>query len=470
MTLRSGRRALLGVLTAAALFCAAAPAGASSIVYVKDGNVWLTDPDGAKRYQVTFDGGYLSPSQADDGTIVAWRAKQFVRMNRSGYVLNPPVDGIGRDDGGGKFYGPWEPKVSPDGRRIAYWFGEYTSRYSYGCYCYLYTVESRSTWTWADRFKPFTEDGQHVGLDAPSWLTNDRLLATYAGFSQNVWTWKLDSGHANRDGQWAYTARRQDGGYYDFGDAEVSPDGSRFAATAGGDAASNDELYLATTNGPLWVGEPPYDNGLQPLPPQPDLRCGGRVGKIVSPTWSPDSRALAYSVADGVHVLGTDGLPGCESLPDRVIAPGGSEPDWGPADVDPSQAPSPPAAGGKPGARSSGPRTTQLRLTRARLTPRAFPAARRGPGVIASRAGATLRYRVSEPARITLTIRRAGRHGTKVRGKLKTAGRPGANALRLTGRIARRSLAPGRYTLRIAARDLTRRERATATVAFRITR
>jgi hypothetical protein len=43
MTLRTGRRVLIGVLAAAALACAAAPAGASSLVYVKDGNVWLTD-------------------------------------------------------------------------------------------------------------------------------------------------------------------------------------------------------------------------------------------------------------------------------------------------------------------------------------------------------------------------------------------------------------------------------------------
>jgi predicted lipoprotein with Yx(FWY)xxD motif len=106
MTLRTRRRALAGVLAAAALAFAAAPAGASSIVYVKDGNVWLTDADGAKQYQVTFDGGYTSPSQADDGTIVAWRAKQHVRMDRSGRQLNPPVDSIGRDDGGGQFYGP----------------------------------------------------------------------------------------------------------------------------------------------------------------------------------------------------------------------------------------------------------------------------------------------------------------------------------------------------------------------------
>jgi hypothetical protein len=62
-----------------AAFAFAATAGADSIVYVKDGNVWLTSPDAAKQYQVTFDGGYSSPSQADDGTIVALRGKQFVR-------------------------------------------------------------------------------------------------------------------------------------------------------------------------------------------------------------------------------------------------------------------------------------------------------------------------------------------------------------------------------------------------------
>src|SRR4051794_39626584 len=80
---------------AAIALAIAAPAHADSIVYVKDGNVWLTSPDGAKQYQVTADGGYDSPSQADDGTIVALRAKQFIRMDRSGHPLNAPVDGMG---------------------------------------------------------------------------------------------------------------------------------------------------------------------------------------------------------------------------------------------------------------------------------------------------------------------------------------------------------------------------------------
>jgi hypothetical protein len=58
----------------------------------------------------------------------------------------------------------------------------------------------------------------------------------------------------------------------------------------------------------------------------------------------------------------------------------------------------------------------------------------------------------------------------RVHGKLETAGRPGTNRVRLTGRIARRSLRPGRYTLRIAARDLTGHEHASAKVTFRIVR
>lgn len=52
-------------------FCLPAAASADSIVYASDGNLFLISPDGAKSYQLTRDGGYSSPSQADDGTIGA---------------------------------------------------------------------------------------------------------------------------------------------------------------------------------------------------------------------------------------------------------------------------------------------------------------------------------------------------------------------------------------------------------------
>jgi hypothetical protein len=192
-------RSLTALAVCAAAACAfAATAGADSIVYVKDGNVWLTKPDAAKQYQVTFDGGYSSPSQADDGTIVALRGKQFVRMNRSGAQLNAPFAGIGTS--GGNFYGPYEPRVSPDGTRIAYWFGQYSSYYSYGCSCYLYHLESKTAWSYASRFTdPTAESENYLGLEQPEWLTNDRLLAGYPGFWMSGWTFKLGTGTGYSD-------------------------------------------------------------------------------------------------------------------------------------------------------------------------------------------------------------------------------------------------------------------------------
>src|SRR3954451_23660989 len=197
------RRATL-TLAACAItaLTAAAPASADSIVYVKDGNVWLTSPDATKQYQVTFDGGYDSPSQADDGTIVALHDKMLVRLDRGGHRIGQPVAGIGSPGpgGGDAFYGPYAPRVSPDGKRIAYWFGQYSQYFSSPCNCYLFHRESHTTWTYADHFTdPSAESDYAKGVTQPEWLTNDRLLTTYSGFSQNIWTWKIAQGTGPTD-------------------------------------------------------------------------------------------------------------------------------------------------------------------------------------------------------------------------------------------------------------------------------
>ena len=68
------------VTAAAALALSPALASADSIVYVKDGNVWLASGDSSNQYQVTTDGTdehpYYSPTQADDGTIAAGTARR----------------------------------------------------------------------------------------------------------------------------------------------------------------------------------------------------------------------------------------------------------------------------------------------------------------------------------------------------------------------------------------------------------
>jgi hypothetical protein len=389
------------VVAAAAVVALAATASADSIVYVKDGNVWLTSPDAAKQYQVTFDGGYSSPSQADDGTIVALRARQFVRMDRSGHQLNAPIDAIGTS--GGNFYGPYEPRVSPDGTRIAYWFGQYSDYYSYGCNCYLYHLESKTAWTYADRFTdPSSESENYLGLEQPEWLTNDRLLASYPGFWMSGWTFKIGTGtgYASNAAQWWYQFKDDQGYNYYPTDPALSPDGRKLALSNGGDPNTKTQLLLAAVPGPAWVGEPPYENDYlgNSAVEQPQLQCSQEKGLVVNPTWSQDSGSVAYGSTDGIHVVGVPADWNCAGLADRLLAPGGSEPDWGPADVNLAQKPSPPAGAGAP---SGAPKTVAKAgpgLARVRLTPTSFRA----------RAGARLRFTLAGPARLTLVVTRAG--------------------------------------------------------------
>jgi hypothetical protein len=131
-TLRRVKLATIAIALCATAI-AAAPASADSIVYAKQGNLYLSSTDGSKGYQLTFDGGYSSPSQADDGTIGGLHYKQLVRMNRSGQLLNAPIEAMG----------------------------------------------SAGTWTWADHFtSPATESEYDQDLVQTEWVTNDRLLGT----------------------------------------------------------------------------------------------------------------------------------------------------------------------------------------------------------------------------------------------------------------------------------------------------
>ncbi len=116
-------RALL--VAACALAAAPAAAGADSLVYIKDANVWLAHADGSGAYQVTLDGTvdhpYRVPVQADDGTIVASHLDEIVRMRQNGSVLNtidpdPLVNSVSHPVDGP----PVNLAVSPDGSKIAY--------------------------------------------------------------------------------------------------------------------------------------------------------------------------------------------------------------------------------------------------------------------------------------------------------------------------------------------------------------
>lgn len=355
--------------------------------------------------------------------------------------------------------GPYEPRVSPDGTRIAYWFGQYSSYYSYGCYCYLFHLESKTAWSYADHFTdPTSESENYLGIEQPEWLTNDRLLASYPDFWMSGWTFKLGSGDSSTAAQWWYQFKDDQGYNYFPTDPALSPDGKKLALANGGDPTAKSQILLASVPGPAWVGDPPYENDYlgNSAVQQPQLQCTQEKGLVVNPTWSQDSGSVAYGSTDGIHVMGVPADWNCAGLTDRLLAPGGSEPDWGPADVDMAQKPSAPVAA--PGAARPAGKPTGPGLAKVRLTPARFRA----------RAGAKLRFTLAGPAKLTLVVTRAS--GRAVKGSIRSAGKPGANTLRFKGRIGGHTLRPGRYRLTITARAMAGGAGAKATTAFRIVR
>ena len=129
-------------------------------------------------------------------------------------------------------------------------------------------------------------------------------------------------------------------------------------------------------------------------------------------------------------------VPDCSTAARRpsAVAPGGSEPAFGPADVSPAAADQ---------------RSARVSAGRVALRPRAFRAA----------AGSRLRFTLSAPARVRLTVRTAG---GKRAGRVRAlAGRSGVNSVRFRAR----GLRPGRYRLEIAPAGGRPR-----TTAFRIVR
>ena len=103
-----------------------------SLVYIKNHDVWLSDPDGTDAHRVTTSGDedspWRSPSQADDGTIAASFGTRIVRMEQNGEVLSsidpsPLMNSVSHPQDGV----PVDVAISPNGKVIAWTY------YTYEC-------------------------------------------------------------------------------------------------------------------------------------------------------------------------------------------------------------------------------------------------------------------------------------------------------------------------------------------------
>jgi WD40 repeat protein len=328
---RISARPVLATLAAMLVVaCLGAAAQASSIVYVKDNAVWVTSPDGKHQVKLASGRKFASPSQADDGTIVALGDDNHLyRFSHSGRPIGKPVAtwlGLG---GGSGFSGPYRTRVSPDGKKVAF-----TVLHVQGLdqVSGNSEVEGITSYSYVDRYTPPGVLGLVKGWDNPAWIDSSHTVAFNPGadaFPDGVNVAYHELGHANPnavdDMHHAYTwFDDPSASYMVFGD--ITRKGDKLAVGEDGFAATRTiRLYSVATRPPYKDDAPVYRCRLANPP--------GDGYESVS--WSPDGQSLAYQAGGSIYTVHVGEIAGgCAGLgKPRLLVAGGTSPSWGPAGV-----------------------------------------------------------------------------------------------------------------------------------------
>lgn len=314
--------------SSAPLTARASEVARESIVFARGGNVWSAAPDGSRQRRVTRNGTaanpYTSPTQADNGTIVALRGTKIYRLNRKGRVLGRPrVVATGLRNAGPLHELALGPAVSPDGKKVALTKATLQGAYDphtgvKGMNLLAVTTEYRSALTGsklAERHEPGTY------LQSPSWIDNRRLLvfAPYSSYSPQLFVDTLGGGLQgwfadDLDGSEPFDRKLLDEG-------ELTRAGDKLALIRGTNVEGD------------WAGAALTVYPVSGFSTAPRAICSLPVtnGPLAKPTWSPDGRTLAWSNRSGVWASAVDlTAPGCGLSP-RLVIRGGTTADWGPA-------------------------------------------------------------------------------------------------------------------------------------------
>lgn len=294
------RSSLLAALAAAIVFPAAA--AGESIVFVKDGNVGVFN--GTTTRMITSGGNWESASQADDGLIVAVRTSQgtspghtnrvLVRLTRDGEQIGDPGVPVSPDT---QQTGPFDAKVSPDGRNVAFWkLRDTVSDYPIAVVAPTDDPNAYATenfWSMTGHWKPFWVNSTTAALFR---LQNYPRVSTYTFGNQFSTPW--------------------------FGSDEQTP------AQAGGDISADGTRMATIIQGEqeIWLWEL---NGPPPAAPTPKCKLSTPAGTFASPSWSPAGTELAWQDDNGIHISQIRDWATCD-IPNQVVVPGGKQPDWGP--------------------------------------------------------------------------------------------------------------------------------------------
>ena len=279
-----------------------------SIVYVKGFNVWIARGDGTGQRQLTHDGsrskGYFSPSEADNGTIAAARGPLIVRLSHNGAVLNRIDPPALKNSAGESMDGPvTQVALSPDGKTVAYSFVRPSCPVGGDCQ-YRYATG----YTAADHLS--TAGGSTFFHD-PSWIGSGRTLQS-GGYGSQVQLQDVKAAPRYWFDDRDYAGSNDT----DLADGELSPDGRQLVEIRGYGENTSVLWYSVTGNA---------KSGLPPAVPTPACLTGTGPGKT-SPTWSPDSTALAWGTPDGIWI--TKDAVHCGAQNAVLKIKGGATPDW----------------------------------------------------------------------------------------------------------------------------------------------
>jgi len=291
-------------------------------------------------------------------------------------AVSHPMDGV-----------PVDVAISPDGTKIAWSFANYSCPVGASC-----GARAVTGYTAADHLTPPEQLAGALYTSNPSWAGNSRTLSS-AGYGHQINV--HDLGPGTTDVHWFDDEDVfPNASSTDLSDAELTRQGDKIALLRG----YGDDTRLLTLK----------TNGAPPALPSP-VCITSPDKKIQGPSWSPDGTALAVGDSDGITVLRN--VPNddaqCAAMQVGTVVPGGSEPDWGPADVNPA-----PRSGPSPGPAPapSTPAAPALKVSAAKLK----SALAKGLKVTLTGVSGTVSVTASEKQRIVARGSAKAKNGTAV--------------------------------------------------------
>jgi hypothetical protein len=515
-------RAVMGVAAVMVFGAIAVPAAsADSLVYMKDGNVWISHGDGSNARQVTGGPNTWSwPTEDDAGNILVAGGQgsvsagmedsagsEIYRLNQQGASLSDPAKTPGSfSTPSCPTYPPASLRVAPDGQHYAY----------YSWFCDHFITEIGTVGGGA-----FTSSEYMSDFEFPYWVDNGDFVVSRGSVpfqdSDGMW-WTHDLGDKINYGyNWfgdpaSYAEPFNDTGWATgFDGVAVSRDGTK-VATLEEDSANWTSGAAHKVVIRVWSagGAPTPAHETVPTPtPACDISLPADPNLTMyfdnsGPTFSPDGSKLAFAEPDGIHIANTSNVSNCASVASAPLAiPGATEPSWSNANEAANAGWVPPNNGNNGGNNGNnngnngnqGDKTPPV-LSELSIQPKRFAAAKTATAMSARKKkkhtvpqGAVVRYTLSEPAKVSFTVeqlaqgRKKGsacvkptqklRHAKrcaliKNKGTLTRSGVSGGDQLVFSGRLGTRKLAPGSYELVAQAADAAGNKSSTGTIKFTI--